>query len=339
MNKLKKEPFILAIESSCDDTSAAIMHGKKSLSNVVTTQDVHKEYGGVVPELASRAHQKNIIPVVDTAIKRAKISKQDIDAIAFTRGPGLLGSLLVGVSFAKSLSMALNKPLIEVNHMEAHILAHMIEDDYASPEFPFLCLTVSGGHTQLVVVKSPSDMDVIGETIDDAAGEAFDKISKIMGLPYPGGPLIDKYAKEGNCEAFTFPHPKVGELEFSFSGLKTSILRFLQKEVRKNENFVDENLFDICASVQKTIIDILLKKVKRASEITEIKKIAIAGGVSANSELRSRLQNNQFGWDVYIPDFQFCTDNAGMIGIAGYYKYLEGKFVDQTVTADARLKI
>lgn len=336
---MKKEPIILAIESSCDDTSAAIMQGRKSLSNFVSTQEIHKEFGGVVPELASRAHQKNIIPVVDAAIKKSGISKNDIDAIAFTRGPGLLGSLLVGVSFAKSLSMALKKPMIEVNHMEAHILAHMIDDDFKTPEFPFLCLTVSGGHTQLVVVKSPLEMEVIGETIDDAAGEAFDKISKIMELPYPGGPLIDKYAKKGNPDAYKFPHPKVGELEFSFSGLKTSVLRFLQKEVRQNKNFVKEHLFDICASVQKTIIDILINKLKIASYRTGIKKIAIAGGVSANSELRQRLLNNQFGWNVFIPDFQFCTDNAGMIGIAGYYKYQKQIFVDQSVSANARLRI
>ena len=336
---MEKEPFILAIESSCDDTSAAIIKGDKILSNIVSTQEVHKEFGGVVPELASRAHQKNIIPTVDLALKEAKITKKDLDAIAFTRGPGLLGSLLVGVSFAKSFAMALNKPMIEVNHMEAHILAHLINDGSPIPEFPFLCLTVSGGHTQLVVVKSPLDMEVIGETIDDAAGEAFDKISKIMELPYPGGPLIDKYAKEGNPNAYKFPHPKVGELEFSFSGLKTSVLRFLQKEVRQNENFVEEHLFDICASVQKTIIDILINKVKIASKKTAINRIAIAGGVSANSELRKRLLENTFGWQVFIPDFQFCTDNAGMIAIAGYYKFQKEIFVDQSVVADARLRI
>ena len=334
-----KEPFILAIESSCDDTSAAIIKGDKILSNIVSTQEVHKEFGGVVPELASRAHQKNIIPTVDLALKEAKITKKDLDAIAFTRGPGLLGSLLVGVSFAKSFAMALNKPMIEVNHMEAHILAHLINDGSPIPEFPFLCLTVSGGHTQLVVVKSPLDMEVIGETIDDAAGEAFDKISKIMELPYPGGPLIDKYAKEGNPNAYKFPHPKVGELEFSFSGLKTSVLRFLQKEVRQNENFVEQHLFDICASVQKTIIDILINKIKIASKKTGINRVAIAGGVSANSELRKRLLENTFGWQVFIPDFQFCTDNAGMIAIAGYYKFQKEIFVDQSVVADARLRI
>ncbi len=336
---MKKEFLILAIESSCDDTSAAVIQGRQVLSNIVSTQDVHKAFGGVVPELASRAHQKNIIPTVDLALKKAKINKSDLDAIAFTRGPGLLGSLLVGVSFAKAFAMALNKPLIEVNHMEAHVLAHMIDDGSATPEFPFLCLTVSGGHTQLVVVKSPLEMEVIGQTIDDAAGEAFDKISKIMDLPYPGGPLIDKYAKKGNSEAYKFPHPKVAELEFSFSGLKTSVLRFLQKEVRQNENFIQENLFDICASVQKTIVDILINKIQVASKKTGITRIAIAGGVSANSELRKRLLENTFGWAVFIPDFQFCTDNAGMIAIAGYYKFQKEIFVDQSVVADARLRI
>ncbi len=336
---MKKEIFILAIESSCDDTSAAVIQGRKVLSNIVSTQDIHKAFGGVVPELASRAHQKNIIPTVDLALKKAKINKGDLDAIAFTRGPGLLGSLLVGVSFAKAFAMAINKPLIEVNHMEAHVLAHMIEDGSPNPEFPFLCLTVSGGHTQLVVVKSPMEMEVIGETIDDAAGEAFDKISKIMELPYPGGPLIDKYAKKGNPEAYKFPHPKVAELEFSFSGLKTSVLRFLQKEVRQNEKFVEENLFDICASVQKTIVDILINKIQVASKKTGIERIAIAGGVSANSELRKRLLENTYGWKVFIPDFQFCTDNAGMIAIAGYYKFQKEIFVDQSVIADARLRI
>lgn len=336
---MKKQPIILAIESSCDDTSCAILKGKTVLSNEIATQEIHKEFGGVVPELASRAHQKDIVPVVDVAIKKAGIAKSDIDAIAFTCGPGLLGSLLVGVSFAKSLALALNKPIIAVNHMEAHILAHMINDNSPTPTFPFLCLTVSGGHTQLVVVKSPFDFEVIGETIDDAAGEAFDKISKLIGLPYPGGPLIDKYAKLGNPDAFKFPHPKVGELEFSFSGLKTSVLRFLQKEVQQNKNFVAENLADICASVQKTIIDILLNKVHKAVLKTGINQIAIAGGVSANSELRHRLIANKKGWKVFIPDFQFCTDNAAMIGIVGHYKYLVEDFTDQSVTAQARLKI
>ena len=337
---MEKEPVILAIESSCDDTSAAVLKGRVVLSNEVATQKIHEEFGGVVPELASRAHQKNIIPVVDAAIKKSGLKKSDLDAIAFTRGPGLLGSLLVGVSFSKSLGLALGIPLIEVNHMEAHILAHMIEDENGTPDFPFLCLTVSGGHTQLVVVKSALEMEVIGETIDDAAGEAFDKISKIMELPYPGGPLIDKYAKEGNPEAYSFSHPKVGELEFSFSGLKTNVLRFLQKEVRQDENFVLNNLNDISASVQKTIVDILMRKLELASKKTGIKNVAIAGGVSANSELRSRLlEKKKRGWKVFIPDFEFCTDNAAMIGVAGYYKFQKEIFVDQSVVANARLKI
>jgi len=337
---LEKEPVILAIESSCDDTSAAVLKGRVVLSNEVATQKIHEEFGGVVPELASRAHQKNIIPVVDAAIKKSGLKKSDLDAIAFTRGPGLLGSLLVGVSFSKSLGLALGIPLIEVNHMEAHILAHMIEDENGTPDFPFLCLTVSGGHTQLVVVKSALEMEVIGETIDDAAGEAFDKISKIMELPYPGGPLIDKYAREGNPEAYSFSHPKVGELEFSFSGLKTNVLRFLQKGVRRDKNFVLNNLNDISASVQKTIVDILMKKLELASKKTGIKNVAIAGGVSANSELRSRLlEKKKIGWKVFIPDFEFCTDNAAMIGSAGYFKYINNQFVDQAVVANARLKI
>ena len=337
---MEKEPVILAIESSCDDTSAAVLKGRVVLSNEVATQKIHEEFGGVVPELASRAHQKNIIPVVDAAIKKSGLKKSDLDAIAFTRGPGLLGSLLVGVSFSKSLGLALGIPLIEVNHMEAHILAHMIEDENGTPDFPFLCLTVSGGHTQLVVVKSALEMEVIGETIDDAAGEAFDKISKIMELPYPGGPLIDKYAREGNPEAYSFSHPKVGELEFSFSGLKTNVLRFLQKGVRRDKNFVLNNLNDISASVQKTIVDILMKKLELASKKTGIKNVAIAGGVSANSELRSRLlEKKKIGWKVFIPDFEFCTDNAAMIGSAGYFKYINNQFVDQAVVANARLKI
>ena len=337
---MNKEPVILAIESSCDDTSAAVLKGRIVLSNEVATQKIHEEFGGVVPELASRAHQKNIIPVVDAAIKKSGLKRSDLDAVAFTRGPGLLGSLLVGVSFAKSLGLALGIPLIEVNHMEAHILAHMIDDENGTPDFPFLCLTVSGGHTQLVVVKSALEMEVIGETIDDAAGEAFDKISKIMELPYPGGPLIDKYAREGNPEAYSFSHPKVGELEFSFSGLKTNVLRFLQKGVRRDKNFVLNNLNDISASVQKTIVDILMKKLELASKKTGIKNVAIAGGVSANSELRSRLlEKKKIGWKVFIPDFEFCTDNAAMIGSAGYFKYINNQFVDQAVVANARLKI
>ena len=299
-----------------------------------------KSLAVLCPSWLRELTKKNIIPVVDAAIKKSGLKKSDLDAVAFTRGPGLLGSLLVGVSFAKSLGLALGIPLIEVNHMEAHILAHMIDDENGTPDFPFLCLTVSGGHTQLVVVKSALEMEVIGETIDDAAGEAFDKISKIMELPYPGGPLIDKYAREGNPEAYSFSHPKVGELEFSFSGLKTNVLRFLQKEVRRDENFVLNNLNDISASVQKTIVDILMKKLELASKKTGIKNVAIAGGVSANSELRSRLlEKKKRGWKVFIPDFEFCTDNAAMIGSAGYFKYINKQFVDQAVVANARLKI
>lgn len=334
------EPIILAIESSCDDTSAAVLKGRRVLSNEVSTQTVHKEYGGVVPELASRAHQKNIIPVVDVALKKAGVEKSDLNAIAFTRGPGLLGSLLVGVSFAKSLALALNIPLIEVNHMQAHILAHMIDDGSDCPNFPFLCLTVSGGHTQIVNVRSASDFELIGETIDDAAGEAFDKISKIIGLPYPGGPLIDKYALLGNPLKYSFPHPKVEGLNFSFSGLKTSVLRFLQKEMRNNDNFIQENLNDICASVQKTIVDILMQKITLASKNTKSNAIALAGGVSANSELRARFKSlDSKGMRTFIPDFQYCTDNAAMIGAVGYYKYLNKEFCDQSVTAQARLSV
>lgn len=337
---MNNSPILLAIESSCDDTSAAILKGKEVLSNVIATQDVHKLYGGVVPELASREHQKNIIPVVDAALKKANITKEQLDGIAFTRGPGLLGSLLVGVSFSKSFSLALGIPMVEVNHMEAHILAHLIEDGSDTPEFPFICLTVSGGHTQLVIVKSALEMEVIGETIDDAAGEAFDKVSKIMGLPYPGGPLIDKYAKLGDPNAYVFPHPKVGKLQFSFSGFKTSVLYFLQKEMKKDPEFLNDNLNDICASIQKTIIDILMKKLDNAVKETKIKRVAIAGGVSANSELRNRLiEKSKRGWKVFIPDFQYCTDNAAMIGIAGYHKFMENQFVGIDVTADARLKI
>lgn len=337
---MEKQPLLLAIESSCDDTSAAVLRGREVLSNEVATQGVHELYGGVVPELASREHQKNIIPVVDAALKKAGVNKEELDGVAFTRGPGLLGSLLVGVSFTKSFAMALGVPMVEVNHMEAHILAHLIDDGSKTPEFPFICLTVSGGHTQLVVVKSPLEMEVIGETIDDAAGEAFDKVSKIMGLPYPGGPLIDKYAQLGNPEAYSFPHPKVGKLQFSFSGFKTSVLYFLQKEIKKNPEFLNENLNDICASIQKTIIDILIKKLDNAVKETKIKRVAIAGGVSANSELRKRLEEkSKKGWKVFIPDFQYCTDNAAMIGIAGYFKFSKNQFVTLDVTADARLKI
>ncbi len=336
-----KDIIILGIESSCDDTSAAVLKNGEIMSNIVAGQKVHEQYGGVVPELASRAHQQNIIPVVDAALKNANISKNDLDGIAFTRGPGLLGSLIVGTSFSKSFSQALNIPLIEVNHMQGHILAHFIENDQSEkPEFPFICMTVSGGHTQIVLVKDYFDMEILGQTIDDAAGEAFDKAAKIMGLPYPGGPLIDKYAKEGNPKAFQFPIPNIKEFDFSFSGLKTSILYFLRKEIEKNPNFIDENLADICASYQDTIIRSLFKKLVKATRQHKVRDVAIAGGVSANSQLRGDLAKigQQEGWRTFIPSFEYCTDNAGMIAIAGYYKFLKDEFVGMDVVSDARLK-
>lgn len=332
--------IILAIESSCDDTSAAVIIDGQIKSNIVATQAIHAKYGGVVPELASRAHQQHIIPVVDQAIEQAGITKEDLTAIAFTRGPGLVGSLLVGTSFAKGLALGLNIPLIAVNHMKAHILAHFIDEP--TPTFPFLCLTVSGGHTQIVKVDSPSEMKVMGETLDDAAGEAFDKTAKLLGLPYPGGPLIDKYAKQGNPKAFQFPVPKAkGEFNFSFSGLKTAILYFLQKKMAENPKFIEDNLADICASVQYTIIKVLMIQLKKAAKQLHIKEIAIAGGVSANSELRKRVQQigQQKGWKVYIPQFQYCTDNAGMIAITAHFQYLAKDFVGQEVTPLARWKI
>jgi len=336
---MTKIPIILGIESSCDDTCAAILQGQKLLSNIVANQDIHKIYGGVVPELASRAHQQNIIPVVDTAIKKANIKKEDITAISFTKGPGLLGSLLVGSSFAKSFAMGMNIPLITVNHMQGHILSHFIDEGKSMPKFPFLCLTVSGGHTQIVKIESPSRMEVIGTTIDDAAGEAFDKSAKILGLLYPGGPLIDKYAKNGNTHAFEFGKPKVKELNFSFSGLKTSIMRLIQKGVEKNHNFISENLEDLCASIQHSIVSILLKKLEKAIKQTNIKQLAIAGGVSANSYLRSELVQlaKMKGYQLYIPKFEYCTDNAAMIAIAGYFKYLDKDFANQSETPSARL--
>jgi N6-L-threonylcarbamoyladenine synthase len=328
---------ILAIESSCDETSAAVITNGEIRSNVVATQLVHTQYGGVVPELASRAHQQHILPVVDKALTDAKVTKKDLDAIAFTRGPGLLGALLVGTSFAKSMALGLGIPLIEVNHMQAHVLAHFIEDP--KPAFPFLCLTVSGGHTQIVKVSSPLEMEIIGETRDDAVGEAFDKTAKLLDLPYPGGPLIDKYAANGNSNAYPFPLPEMPGLDFSFSGIKTSFMYFLQKQVRENPAFVTENLNDICASIQYTLIDILLKKLKKASRETGIKEIAIAGGVSANSGLRKSLiaLGESQRWNVYIPAFEYCTDNAAMIAIAAYYKFLENDFCDQTVSPLARM--
>jgi N6-L-threonylcarbamoyladenine synthase len=337
----KKSITILGIESSCDDTSAAVIKDAKILSNIVANQDVHQEYGGVVPELASRAHQQNIVPVVNQALKIANISKAQVDAIAFTRGPGLMGSLLVGTSFAKSFALALNVPLIDVNHMQGHIMAHFIDEGQEMPEFPFLCLTVSGGHTQIVLIEDHFKMEVIGETIDDAAGEAFDKSAKILGLQYPGGPLIDKYAQQGNSKAFKFTKPRVKDLEFSFSGLKSNILQLIQREQKKDPNFIEKNLIDLCASIQDTIIEILLEKVNNAVKHTGITRIAIAGGVSANSGLRAALKDREEShkWTVYIPKFEYCTDNAAMIAIVGYHKYLQEKFTDSSITATARMKI
>ena len=333
---MSKPIIILGIESSCDDTSAAVIKDGKILANIVANQSIHKLYGGVVPELASRAHQQNIIPVVDQAIKKAGIKKEDISAIAYTRGPGLMGSLLVGTSFSKAFAMGLNIPLIEVNHMQGHILAHFIDEEGIEkdkPSFPFLCLTVSGGHTQIVVVKDIFNMQIIGETIDDAAGEAFDKAAKIMGLPYPGGPLIDKYAKEGNPSAFSFSKPQISDLNYSFSGLKTGFMNFINNETAKNPDFIEKNKVDICASIQATIIDILLNKLKKAAKQTGISHIAIAGGVSANSGLRNELEKLQqsLDWKLFIPKFEYCTDNAAMIAITGYYKFLKNDFSDQTV--------
>jgi len=336
---MSKKVLILAIESSCDDTSAAILEDKKVLSNIVANQEIHQLYGGVVPELASRAHQQNIIPVVDAAIKKAKISKKDIDAISFTKGPGLLGSLLVGSSFAKSFAMGMDIPLISINHMQAHILAHFIDEGKEVPSFPFLCLTVSGGHTQIVKIDSPSKMQVIGTTLDDAAGEAFDKSAKILGLPYPGGPLIDKYAKGGNIHAFTFGKPKIKNLDFSFSGLKTSILYTIQAGIKENPNFIAENKNDLCACIQHSIVTILIDKLTKAIKQTGITQIAIAGGVSANSYLRSQLKvlSDNENYKLYIPKFEYCTDNAAMIAIAGHFKYLDKDFANQAVTPSARL--
>lgn len=328
---------ILGIESSCDETSASICINGEIKSNIIATQAIHAKYGGVVPELASRAHQQNIIPTVDQAIQQAKITKNDVDAVAFTRGPGLLGSLLVGTSFAKSFALARNIPLIDINHMQAHILAHFIDDP--KPSFPFLCLTVSGGHTQIVLVKDYFDMELIGQTLDDAAGEAFDKTAKILNLPYPGGPLIDKYAQLGNPQAFKLPEPQIPELNFSFSGLKTAILYMVQAEVKKNPNFLDENINDVCASVQERIVSILLNKLKKAAKQTGVKDIAIAGGVSANSGLRKSLleMGEKYKWRVFIPKFEYCTDNAAMIAIAGYHKFLKGEYVGQDVAPLARI--
>jgi N6-L-threonylcarbamoyladenine synthase len=335
------EVFILAIESSCDDTAAAVLHNDKVLSNVVANQSIHNQYGGVVPELASRAHQQNIIPVVDVALQKANINKEQLSAIAFTQGPGLMGSLLVGSSFAKSLSLALQIPLIAVNHMQAHILAHFIDEEgFNKPTFPFIALTISGGHTQIVKVNDFFDMEIIGETTDDAVGEAFDKSAKILGLPYPGGPLVDKYAKLGSPNAFAFTKPKIPGLNFSFSGLKTAILYFIQKKKLENPNFIDENLNDICASIQYTIIEILMDKLKLAVKETGITQIAIGGGVSANSGIRNALLEAQqkYGWKTYIPKFEYTTDNAAMIGIVGYQKFLAKNFETSDVVSIARIQ-
>jgi N6-L-threonylcarbamoyladenine synthase len=335
------EVFILAIESSCDDTAAAVLHNDKVLSNVVANQLIHNLYGGVVPELASRAHQQNIVPVIDAALRKANIRKKQLSAIAFTQGPGLMGSLLVGSSFAKSLALALQIPLIAVNHMQAHILAHFIaEEGFEKPTFPFLALTISGGHTQIVRVNGFFDMEIIGETTDDAVGEAFDKSAKILGLPYPGGPLVDKYAQLGNPIAYAFTKPKVPGLDFSFSGLKTAILYFIQKKKMENPNFVEENLNDICASIQHTIIEILMDKLKLAVKETGIKQIAIGGGVSANSGIRNTLKaaEKKYGWKTYIPKFEYTTDNAAMIGIVGYHKFLSQNFETSSVVSKARIQ-
>ncbi len=327
---------ILAIESSCDETSASICTDGIILSNHIATQTIHEQYGGVVPELASRAHMQNIVPVVDAALSTAHCTLRDVDAIAFTQSPGLIGSLLVGAQFAKSLSLVLQKPLIAVHHMQAHVLANLIEDP--KPSFPFLCLTVSGGHTQIVLANSPSDLQILGETIDDAAGEAFDKSAKILGLPYPGGPMIDKWAAKGNAQRFAFAEPQIPGLNFSFSGFKTSVLYFLQKEKVTHPQFAEENMADLCASIQHTIVKILMKKVKKAVQQTGITQVCIAGGVSANSGLRNALNEygKKHGWKTFIPAFQYCTDNAAMIAITGYFKYLQKDFVDLQISPSAR---
>lgn len=336
----RKETIILAIESSCDDTSAAIIKNNTILSNLIAGQDIHRDYGGVVPELASRAHLQNIVPVVHSAIEKAGISKSDIDAIAFTKGPGLLGSLVVGTSFAKAFAMAMDVPLIDVNHMYGHVLAHFIDDpEHSMPKFPFLCLTVSGGHSQIVLVKGHLNMEIIGSTIDDAAGEAFDKIAKLFGFPYPGGPLIDKHAKDGRGDAFQFAKPRVDGYNYSFSGLKTSVLYFLQKQEKLNPDFISENLTDLCASVQRAIVEVLFVKLIAASNELGIKEIALAGGVSANSELRERLlsEGHKRNWTTHIPRFEYCTDNAAMIAITGKYMHDVGMHSNQSVCAQARI--
>ena len=333
--------YILAIESSCDDTGVSVLKNDKILSNVVARQEIHEEYGGVIPELASRAHQANIVPTVDVALKKAGITKEQLQGIAFTQGPGLMGSLLVGGSFAKSMAMALDIPLIAVHHMHAHILAHYIDEGQDKPEFPFLGVTISGGHTQILKVNSFFEMEVLGETTDDAVGEAYDKTAKLLGFPYPGGPLIDKHAQLGNPKAYAFTKPKVEGLDFSFSGLKTQIMYFLQKSTKENPNFIQENINDICASIQYTIVSILMDKIKKAIEQTGIKQVAIGGGVSANKGIRKALEEAQQnkGWKVFIPKFEYTTDNAAMIGIVGYYKYLDQQFADATVVSKPRIEV
>ena len=335
------DTYILGIESSCDDTSAAVISKNKILANVIANQEIHRQYGGVVPELASRAHQQNIVPVIDQALAIAKINKNQLKAVAFTRGPGLLGSLLVGTSFAKSFALGLNIPLIEVDHLKAHILAHFIKEDgsdQAVPAFPFLCLIVSGGHTQIVRVDDHHTFEVIGRTIDDAAGEAFDKAAKIMGLPYPGGPVIDQLAHDGDAKKFAFPEPLIPELNYSFSGLKTSFLYFIRDQLKLNPDFILANKNDLSASIQHVIIKVLMKKLILASEQSNIKEIAIAGGVSANSELRKELlgAKTNLNWNVFIPKFEYTTDNAAMIAIAGYYKFLRKEFAPQHIAPYTR---
>ncbi|MFW5762015.1 MAG: tRNA (adenosine(37)-N6)-threonylcarbamoyltransferase complex transferase subunit TsaD [Cyclobacteriaceae bacterium] len=330
---------ILAIESSCDETSAAIISNGKVLSNIIANQTIHQKFGGVVPELASRAHQANIVPVVHQSLQEANIGKSQLKAIAFTRGPGLLGALLVGTSFAKGMALALNIPLIEVNHMQAHVLAHFIDEP--KPQFPFLCLTVSGGHTQIVLVKDYLQMEIIGQTRDDAVGEAFDKTAKMLGLPYPGGPQVDRLAHQGNPDTFNFPRTEMPELDYSFSGIKTAVLYFLRDKHKKNPDFAKNNMADICASVQKALIDMLMTKLVKAARKTGINEIAIAGGVSANAGLRKAIEEyaNKYGWQYYIPKFEYCTDNAAMIGVAGYYRYLAGEFAELEVSPLPRMKL
>ena len=339
---MDKEPIILGIESSCDDTSAAVLVGHKLLSNVIASQAVHTAYGGVVPELASRAHEQNIVPVVSEAIRRAGITAQDIDAIAFTRGPGLLGSLLVGTNFAKGLALSLGIPMVEVNHLHAHVLAHFIEEDgeeHQSPEFPFLCLLVSGGNSQIILVRSASDMTIIGQTIDDAAGEAFDKCAKVMGLGYPGGPVVNRLANEGNPKAFAFSKPNVPGYDYSFSGLKTSFLYTLRDELEKNPNFIEERKADLCASLQATVIDILMKKLRQAAKDLGIRQVAVAGGVSANTGLREAFHDHarRYGWQVFIPKFAYTTDNAAMVAMNGYFSFVEGKRTELDAVPFARV--